>query len=76
MTEKNKAAQELGKLGGVQSVKNRFKGKTKKEISEEMKRVRKSNADFDKETKEMGNDPELAKDIADWHEQATGKKLT
>lgn len=36
----NKHAQELGKLGGKKSVKKRFKGKTKKEISEIMRRVR------------------------------------
>jgi hypothetical protein len=37
----NKHAQELGKLGGKKSVKKRFKGKTKKQISEMMSRVRK-----------------------------------
>jgi len=37
---KNKAAQELGRLGGKKSVSTRFKGKTKEEISEIMKKVR------------------------------------
>ena len=38
--EKNKAAQELGKLGGRKSVQSRFNDKTKEEVSEIMKRVR------------------------------------
>jgi ABC-type Mn2+/Zn2+ transport system ATPase subunit len=37
-------AQELGKLGGKKSVKSRFYGKSKKEISEMMSNVRLSKA--------------------------------
>lgn len=37
----NKHAQALGKLGGKKSVQKRFEGKTKKEISEIMSKVRK-----------------------------------
>lgn len=34
-------AKQLGKLGGIKSVKSRFAGKSKKEISELMRKVRK-----------------------------------
>lgn len=37
---KNEHAQELGKLGGEASVKKRFDGLSKEEISEKMRRVR------------------------------------
>ncbi len=36
----NVHAQALGKMGGKKSVQSRFKGKTKKQISEAMKKVR------------------------------------
>jgi hypothetical protein len=38
----NKAAQQLGKLGGKASVEKRFKGLSKEQVSELMKKVRKS----------------------------------
>lgn len=37
---KNEHAQKLGKLGGKASVKKRFDGLSKEEISEKMRRVR------------------------------------
>jgi len=40
MKNKNQAASELGKLGGRASVNSRFKGMTKEQISEYMKKVR------------------------------------
>jgi len=39
----SKMASELGKIGGKNSVKSRFFGKSKEEISEIMSNVRKSN---------------------------------
>jgi len=36
----SKLAKELGRRGGKASVKKRFAGKTKEEISEEMRKVR------------------------------------
>ena len=56
MKKINKAAQALGKLGGKASVKSRFKGKTKKEISEAMRKVRltpKENKEFDEMAQEI-----------------------
>lgn len=44
-------AQALGKLGGKQSVKSRFKGKSKTEISEIMKKVRWTKRDTKKSRK-------------------------
>lgn len=43
MKELSRMAQLMGKKGGKNSVKSRFAGKTKKEISDIMKNVRKSN---------------------------------
>lgn len=42
MSEPNKAAQELGRLGGKKSVESRLGGKTKEEISEAMKTLRRA----------------------------------
>ena len=36
----NENARQLGKLGGKASVKSRFKGKTKEQISEHMRKIR------------------------------------
>ena len=45
----NKHAQALGKLGGQKSAKSRFKGKTKEEISEQMKKIRWSKVEWTKQ---------------------------
>jgi hypothetical protein len=47
----NKAASELGKKGGKKSVESRFKGKSKKQISEIMRKVRYSKTDSKKMAK-------------------------
>jgi len=57
-TEKSQAAQFLGRLGGKASVGSRFKGKTKEEVSEIMRKVRYSK-------KEIKEADEMAKEFVD-----------
>jgi len=46
--ERSEAGRFLGKMGGKQSAKVRFEGKTKEEISEMMSKVRKGEKKLDK----------------------------
>lgn len=55
MKDLSKIASIMGKKGGKKSVKVRFKGKTKKEISEIMKKVRKSKTTSSKKMVDLLN---------------------